>query len=345
MPIVDAKKLAPLMEQAFAQIGMCEASRELAVASMVETSLRGVDSHGINLFPHYHAAAQSARIQPRPSLEVVSRRSASAVLDGDHAIGHHAGSVAIDLACELADASGVGAVAVRHSTHFGAAGFFALRAARRDQYIGLSFTNADSLVKAFGSKSAFFGTNPICLAAPMSGEDPLCIDLATSTVSWNKVKNHRRSGEALTPGWAFDQHGEPTTDAHAARMLETIGGYKGFALGLMVELLCGLLADGPVATELLPMFASPLTERRNISHFFMALRIDAFVEVERFTTRLTEMARAIRGLGARDGQVMAPGDPEKRAFVERSSSGIPMFDDIFEQYLRISPRFSETRIS
>jgi len=344
MPRVDAAKLAPLMEEAFAQIGMCEPSRRLAVASMVETSLRAVDSHGINLFPHYHAAAQSARIQPRPNMEVCSRRQASAVLNADHAIGHHAGSVAIDLACELADAAGVGAVAVRDSTHFGAAGFFALRAARRDAYVALSFTNADSLVQAFGAKRAFFGTNPICLAAPMADEDPLCIDLATSTVSWNKVKNHRRSGEPLTPGWAFDQHGEPTSDANEARMLQGIGDYKGLALGMLVELLCGLLADGPAATELLPMFAAPLSERRQISHFFMALRIDGFVEVERFKARLRDMAQAIRGLGVREGQVLAPGDPEKGAFAERTRTGIPMFDDIFAQYLQISPRFAEARL-
>jgi ureidoglycolate dehydrogenase (NAD+) len=341
---LDATRLAAAMEHAFTEAGLCGPSREAAVCSMVETSLRGVDSHGINLFPHYYSAVRAPRINPNPNLRVVTRRPASAVIDADHAIGHHAGSVAIDLACELAQAAGAGAVAVRNSTHFGAAGFFALRAARCGDYIGLAFTNADALVRAFGAKRAVFGTNPICLAAPMVGEDPLCVDLATSTVSWNKVKNHRRTGEPLEPGWAFDQDGEPTIDANHARMLASIGGYKGFALGMLVEVLCGLLADGPAATEILPMFGAPLSERRLISHFFMALRIDAFVSVERFATRLTGLATAVRALGAQPGQVMVPGDPEKRAHAERSVAGIPVRQDVFEQFLQASDRFEEARM-
>lgn len=341
----DASKLRPVMESAFADIAMAPRSAELAVASMIETSLRGVDSHGINLFPHYHAAAQSARINPRPALHVSARQQACATLDADHAIGHHAGAVAMELACELASAHGIGAVAVRDSTHFGAAGFFALRAARGQQHLGLAFTNADALVKAFGARRAVFGTNPICLAAPMVDEDPLCIDLATSGVSWNKVKNHRRSGEALLPGWAYDAAGDPTTDPNAARMLEPSGGYKGYALGMMVELLCGMLSDGPVATEILPMFTAPLSERRHISHFFMALHIDHFVESGRFRQRLSELARAIRALGSRPGQVMVPGDPEKAALSARTLEGIPVFDDVFEQFMRISPQFQRALIA
>jgi LDH2 family malate/lactate/ureidoglycolate dehydrogenase len=340
MPRLDAKPLSETMTRAFAEIGMCQASRELAVASMVETSLRGVDSHGINLFPHYHAAAQSARINPRPQLRVLHQTAASAVVDADHAIGHHAGAFAMELACEMAEDAGLAAIAVRNSTHFGAAGFCCLRAARSGRFVALSFTNADSLVQAFGARRAFFGTNPICLAAPMDGEDPLCIDLATSNVSWNKVKNHRRSGEPLAPGWAFDARGEATLDARAAAMLSPIGGYKGQALGMLVELLCGLLADGPVATELLPMFTAPVTERRRISHFFAALRIDSFVDDARFRTRLAALVRALRELGEREGQVMAPGDPEKRAFAERTRAGIPMFDDVFAQFLEVSGDFS-----
>jgi LDH2 family malate/lactate/ureidoglycolate dehydrogenase len=88
------------------------------------------------------------------------------------------------------------------------------------------------------------------------------------------------------------------------------------------------------------MFTAPVTERRRISHFFAALRIDSFVDDARFRTRLAALVRALRELGEREGQVMAPGDPEKRAFAERTRAGIPMFDDVFAQFLEVSGDFS-----
>ena len=148
-------------------------------------------------------------------------------------------------------------MAVRDSTHFGAAAYFALPASRRG-YLAAAFTNADALVRAFGGVAAAFGSNPICITAPMAGEEPFCLDMATATVSWNKVLNHRRSGEPLPSGWAADAAGHDTSDAGAAAMLQPLGGYKGFGLGMAVEILCSLLADGPAADEILPMFTAPL---------------------------------------------------------------------------------------
>jgi LDH2 family malate/lactate/ureidoglycolate dehydrogenase len=327
------------MARRLASLGVAAESAGHAVGAMVQTSLRGVDSHGINLFPHYCRAVTAGRINARPALSLERTSPSTAVLHADHAFGHHSGAVAMDAAIALAADAGTGCVAVRDSTHFGAAAYFGLRAPASG-CLGFAFTNADSLVKAHNAKVAFFGTNPICFTAPLEREEPLCLDMATSRVAWNKVRERRQSGAALVPGWAFDQDGRPTEDAAQARTLAPIGAYKGFGLGMMVEVLCALLAGGPAATELLPMYTSPIAARRRISHFFVALDISRFAPVAQFKARLQAVVDSVRRLPGEAGQpVMVPGDPEKQCFERRSVEGIPVSPEVLAQLHELDPDF------
>ncbi len=335
---LDATLLRPLFVEHLAAVGVGRESYEHVCDSLLQTSLRGVDSHGIQLFPHYVRAARAGRINGNPGFVVERNAPAVAVLDADHGFGHHAGATAMDLATEIATANGVGAVCVRDSTHFGAAAYFALRAAERG-LLGFAFTNADSLVKAFNGRRAIFGTNPICFTAPLAHEGPLCLDMATSLVSWNKIRAHRASAEKIPAHWAFDADGMPTDDPMRAASLNPAGDYKGFGLGMMVEVLCGLLANGPIATELLSMYGAPIEQRRHISHFFMAIDIGRFVESAVFKARLQALVDAMRAGPAIDRPVMAPGDPEKHAFVERSANGIPVTAAVFDALLEVSHEF------
>ncbi|HET6340179.1 MAG TPA: Ldh family oxidoreductase [Polyangiales bacterium] len=341
MIALDATRFAAVTRDAFAAIQVAEPSIEHVVGATVEASLRGVDSHGIQLLPHYHRAARAGRVNRTPSFTVTKRSAAAALLDADSAFGHHAAVVAIELAEELASKAGVGTVAVCHSTHFGSAAYAPLMAARRG-HLAFGFTNADGLVRAFGATRAMFGTNPVCITAPLDGEDPCCLDMATSTVSWNKILNHRTQQAQLGAGWAADAAGQATQDANAARMLEPVGGYKGFGLGMFVEVLCGLLAGGPIAHEILPMFTAPLTERRNLSHFFAVVDIAAFTDPASFRARLTALAQSIRALGK---DVMIPGDPEKRALAHRSVHGIPMTEERFAEFVAIDPAYRHATLT
>jgi ureidoglycolate dehydrogenase (NAD+) len=336
---IDADKLRPLLHARLAALDVDPAGAGHVVDSLLQTSLRGVDSHGIQLFPHYVRAVAAGRVIARPTPVLERTAASTARLDANHAFGHHAGALAIDAAVDIARETGLGAVSVHDSTHFGAAAYFALRAADADM-VGFSFTNADALVKAFNAREPVFGTNPVCFAAPMRDEGPLCLDMATSLVSWNKVRNARVAGTALGADWAFDRDGLPTTDANAAASLNPAGGYKGYGLGMMVEVLCGLLADGPVAHELLPMFTSPIEVRRHLSHFFLALDIGRFVPVDRFRSRLQHLADGIRAMeltqqGATQPNVMVPGDPEKRAAVERTRDGIPAAQALLDAFAEV----------
>ncbi|MGH8481713.1 MAG: Ldh family oxidoreductase [Nevskiaceae bacterium] len=328
---IDADRLRPLLHARLRALDVDPVGAGHVVDSLVQTSLRGVDSHGIQLFPHYVRAVAAGRVSARPQPVLARTAASTARLDADHAFGHHAGALAIDAAVDIARETGLGAVSVRDSTHFGAAAYFALRAADAGM-IGLSFTNADALVKAFNAREPVFGTNPLCFAAPLRDEGPLCLDMATSLVSWNKVRNARVSGAALGGDWAFDAAGQPTTDADAAASLSPAGGYKGYGLGMMVEVLCGLLADGPIARELLPMFSAPIEARRHLSHFFLALDLERFVPGARFRARLQGLVDAIRAMTPMQAHVMVPGDPEKRAAVERARDGIPATQALLDAF-------------
>jgi len=340
VPTLDSDTLAKLMQRELAKSGVGQESVRHVVSSLVETSLRGVDSHGINLLPHYLRAVAAGRIAREPQITIQSQHGGVARVDADHAFGQHAGSFAISVAQELSSDFGISAVSVAESTHFGAASYFALQAAR-EGFAAFSFTNADALIRVAGGRAPYFGTNPICFAAPLADEDPFCLDMATSTVSWNKVGNHRRTGTPLEPGWANDAEGDPTCNAEKAAMLEGLGGYKGYGLSMMVELLCGMLSGGPVGRELQPMYTSPIEERRRISHFFVVIDLDHFVGRQSFARRLQGIVDDIRKQPHSAEPVMVPGDPEKKSWKHRSREGIPMDDEKFAEYCAISPDFSE----
>jgi LDH2 family malate/lactate/ureidoglycolate dehydrogenase len=336
----DWQKCEQLMQQNLLDRGVDEFASSHVTKSLVMTSLRGVDSHGINLFPHYIRALESGRINPHPRLEISRTAASTAVIDADHAFGHHSGSVAISEAMNMASESGIGAVAIGNSSHFGAAAYFAIQAANQG-YVGFAFTNADALVKAHAAKSSFFGTNPICFTAPLAVEDPLCLDMATSLVSWNKVINYRNQGKNLPLNWAFDQDGVSVADPSLAVSLNPAGSYKGFGLGMMVDILCALLSGGLVSKDILPMYTSPLNIQRRVSHFFMAINIEKFTELTTFKDSLQSLVDRVRALEPIDKNtcVQVPGDPEKKMFKERSLSGIPIEPSKLEEFLLIDNDF------
>lgn len=347
MVYLNSAVLRDLLREGLVARGVEHAAAGHVADSLVETSLRGVDSHGVHLYPHYCRAVEGGRINARANIRTIRTAASAAIIDADHAFGHYAGAVAIDTAVGMARETGIGAVSVANSSHFGAAAYFALRAARSG-YLGMAFCNADALVKVYNGRSSFFGTNPICFCAPLSGEEPFCLDMATSLAAWNKVKNARAVGSTIPQWWAFDEFGVGVTDPHRARSLAPLGGYKGFDLGMMVDILCALLANGPMSKDIPPMFDAPLSARRRISHFFLALDISKFVPLDVFMARLREMADRVRATPAMedaDDAVMVAGDPEKRCHAVRVVEGIPMAEERFGELLGVLPGAVAAQVS
>lgn len=311
---------------------------EPVIEGLIETSLRGVDCHGIRLVPHYIEAALLGRINLAPKFVFRKTSPTTALLDADHTFGIAAASQGMNKAIELAEQFGVGCVVVSNSTHFGAAAIYALMAARHDM-IGISLTNTDALVAPHGGKKRFLGTNPICFAAPCEAEDPFCLDMATSVISWNRLMQYRASGRSLKEGWAADRNGESCVDPNKVQVLLPIGEHKGYGLALMVEILCSLLAGMPYGPSVMSMF--PVNgKKRHLSHFLMVIDIQRFQKISIFKKRIKTLLDELRSQppAKNFGNVLVPNDPEKENYRTRIANGIPMDEVTISGFRRITNR-------
>lgn len=327
MKTVPAATLARLMGDALLRRGLPEEHAGWVVDGLIEASLRGIDTHGVRLFPTYIAELDGGRSRARPELRWLGEGRAARLLDAGHALGLVAGRTACAEAVRLARELGVGAVAVRNSNHFGAASVYTLEMARQG-VLGLSFTNSDALVAPHNGLRPLFGTNPVSMAARGLGEDLFCADLATSQVSYSKVKHHRDRGLPLDPGWAAEQGGEIA--------LKPLGGHKGQCLGMMVEVLCALLAGTPLDHELSHLYTLPFDEPRRVAHLFLAIDVAAFREPGEFRQDLSRLMGVVRDQPAAGAEpVIVPGDLESETAAARWVHGIPMEQEEWLQLTRI----------
>lgn len=307
--------------------GLDDFSRESVAFGLCETSLRGVDSHGIRLLPHYTRSALSGRKNPRPDFKFHRNFPAIGLLDADNAFGHAAGFKAVELGMEMAKELGLGAVGVANSSHPGAMASFALKAAR-EGYICFAYTHADALLRSHGGTRAFFGTNPVCMAAPRREAEPYCLDMATSTIPWNRLLIHRAKNVPLPEGVAADVNGDLTTDPQAATCLTPTGGYKGQGLASMVEVLCGVMTGMAFGREIPAMYKASMDSQRKLGQFYLVMRADGCIAEDMFLDRMQELTEAVRAEPAKPGeQVMLAGDKEAREAERRKIDGIPLDDD------------------
>lgn len=319
--------------------GMPRDLADTAAGLMAETDLLGVDSHGISMLPSYEdrLRAGTLRIDARPRL--ARDGTASALLDGCGGLGHPVSAQAMELAVDKALAHGVGAVAVRNSHHFGAAGVYARLAVRRG-LVGLVTSSATTLilVPTHGAMPVL-GTNPIAFGAPAERNEPLVLDMATTTVAANKVKVYDFHGKALPPGWAVNGAGASVTDPaeamryifqHAEGGLTPLGGtpamssHKGYGLALLAQVLGGTLGGSALA-------ARHARRRKpgdpdDIGHFFLALDPSAFREAGSFAQDMDELIDTMHETPPADASqpVLVPGDPEAAERQRRLRDGVPI---------------------
>jgi LDH2 family malate/lactate/ureidoglycolate dehydrogenase len=337
LPRIKAAAVYHFVEQALLKSGVYENAAKTTARGLWLASLRGVDSHGIRLLPHYLDEIKGGRFNPKPILRFEKTSASTGRLDADCGLGHFAGIAAMGHATELAVEAGSGHVAVYNSNHCGSMSYFALEACKKDM-IGMAYTHATPSMRSANSSSQFFGTNPICMAAPMALEGPFCYDGATTQVSVNKIRMHGDSGQEIPLGWGADQSGQETTIANQVTQLLPIGGYKGFGLAMMVDIFCSMLTGAPNGDQISKMFDNPSPEKRRIGQFFSAMRIDAFEEPDRFKTRLQDMAERIRNQARLDDEipVQIPGDPEKAHQADREANGMPINTAVLSQFASIA---------
>jgi len=325
---VAAGELERFVGQVLAVAGADGFSVEATVRALVGASLRGVDSHGVRLLPHYVKVLEGGRVKGAPQMHFEQPAAAVGRLDAGHALGTAAGYRAMEEAVKLADSAGVGAVSVINSSHFAAAGCYSLAAAEAG-YIGVAVCNATSAVLPHDGRDGFHGTNPISFAAPVDGERPYLLDMATSSIPVNRILQYRALNRELPADVVVDGAGAMTRDPHAAKSLFALGGagygYKGAGLAGVVTILSAVLSGMCLDHQMPEMFVPPWSEPRRLGQFFLAMKPSTFIDEERFQSQLSEYLGALRGQPAHPGaQVMAPGDREWAVERQRSTEGIPL---------------------
>src|SRR5262249_9193059 len=258
--------------------GLAVDDARLVAESLLFANLRGVDSHGVIRMKIYadrlRAGGFKANLRPR----VVSEETSSAVVDAQHGVGLIAGRVAMNLAIGKAARSGAAVVSVRNSNHFGACAFYALQAVARGM-IGFAATNAGPTMAPTGGREGRLGNNAMALAVPAGAGPPLVLDMATGAVAWGKLFVAQQEKRRIpTPG-ARDKDGGPTHDPNAAAhqgLIQPFGGYKGYGLSLVLDILTGVLSGGGFSTHVRSLYKE-VAEPSHVAHVCAALRIESFV--------------------------------------------------------------------
>ncbi len=331
------------VESVLLKAGVTQEIAEPTARGLWSASMRGMDSHGVRLLPHYVAGVEGGRINPRPSMEFVQTSPVAGSLDADHTFGHAAGTKAMGHAIEMAKESGAGFVGVHNSSHCGAMGYFAEQAAEQD-CIGWAMTHATPKMRSERGIRPFFGTNPICFSFPMANEAPYCFDIAPTPFSNNKVKQYAEDGLLLPPDHAADSFGVPVLDPSKATQLLPIGKHKGFALSMTVDIFCSLLTGMAAGCHVSTMYGNSLSEKRCLGQFYGAIRIDQFAPLEVFKQRLQELADELRQEPAvsEDLPVLTPGDPEKQTRAHREVAGLPITHGDADKFSVLAGKFGLT---
>ena len=343
---VPASDILKQLVAVFRAWGMTPDHAATTADMMLETDLRGVDSHGISMLPTYDREFRAGRLNMRPLWKTVRETPSIALIDADASLGHAVSTHAMHRAVDKCLASGVAVVSVFNSHHFGAAGCYARIAAERG-VIGMvaSSTRGVSMVPTFAAEPVM-GTNPLAFAAPARRHPPFQLDMATTTVAAGKVKVHKLNHRALPPGWVVDAGGQPVTDAEEAFRYvferpeggitplggpREVGGHKGYGLAVMVHILGGTLA-GASFSPIRNRTQKP-SDPHNIGHFFLALDPRAFRADGEFENDLDQVIDVLHGARRADPAqpVLVAGDPEMATRSDRLQHGVPIPDDLMDQ--------------
>jgi LDH2 family malate/lactate/ureidoglycolate dehydrogenase len=307
---------------------------------MIEADCRGVSTHGlIRLTSYYGVRLINKWMDPRTPVTIVSETETTALLDGGNGCGQVAGCRGMRLAIDKAQKANVGMVTVRHSNHYGIAAYYAMLALPHGM-IGISLTNSQPLVAPTYGRTAVLGTNPISVAVPTDKAWPYVLDMATSTVPIGRIKVYEKKGLKLPLGWGLDDNGVVTDDPKKVQSggpgalmplggSDIMSGYKGYGLAVLVDILCGVLAGGATLTDV----GFPHEPREaNVSHFFMAVRVDAFRPLADFASQMDHMIQMLKNAPKAKGQerIYIAGEKEYEQAQKNREQGVPLIAPVVE---------------
>ena len=325
---VTADRLEQAAAAIFAACRMNADDARLLAGTLVHADLRGIHSHGVLRVPDYVKKLTQDGVDPAGRPAIVRETGGTLVVDGANAMGQIAMAFAMDETIARAMTQGIAMAAVGHSNHCGAMDFWAMRALPHGM-IGIAATHALPTMAPWGGLDKIVGMNPLAVAVPTGAEPPLVLDIAFGATAHGKMRVYHQKGLSIPEGWAYDEHGEPTTDAAAALagLIAPSGGHKGIGLAVMTGVLSTLLSGAGYGLESGNMVDGAYVGRDG--QFCMAIRVDAFQPLPLFRERADKVSREIRAGRRRAGvdRLYPPGLLEAEFQQRYALEGIPLNEE------------------
>ena len=348
---VDFNTLENFIVDVLKGVEVPEEDAQICADVLITADKRGIDSHGIGRLKTIYYDRIKAGVQsPKTDIEIVKDSPTTAVIDGHNGMGMVISKKSMALAIEKAKKMGLGMVVVRNSTHYGIAGYYVLMAIEAGM-IGISGTNArPSLAPTFGVEN-MLGTNPLTYGAPSDEEFPFVLDCATSITQRGKIEVYDRAEKEIPPGWVIGEDGKTRTDTHqiledfkmgkaALTPLGGIGeetaGYKGYGYATVVEILSSALQNGKYL-KMLSGVEDGQSAPINLGHFFIAINISVFTELESFKRITGDILRNLRASKKAPGaeRIYTAGEKEHLAWLERKDKGVPINQNLQQQLITL----------
>lgn len=340
-PYVDWETIGSFLVDAFAAYGVPRADAEICADVLMESDRRGIESHGVNRFkPIYLDRIKAGILNPVTQYEVVRETATTAVVDGHDGMGMVISKRAMQTAIDKAKQYGMGMVAVRNSSHYGIAGYWATMATQQG-LIGMTGTNArPSIAPTFGVEN-MLGTNPLTIAFPTDEPFPFCIDCATSITQRGKIEFYARSDKDTPAGMVIGSDGSAMTDskqilvdlsagkaalAPLGGIGEDLAGYKGYGYATVVEVLSAALQAGSFLKMLTGKDAEGNKQPYHLGHFFIAIDPEAFMGLESFEKICGDILRDLRASKKAPGcdRIFTAGEKEWLVWQDRKTKGVPV---------------------
>jgi len=330
---IHPSDLEAFVHTALERVGLSPDDAATTAEALTLADTMGVHTHGTKLLAGYIRKLQGGGYRAKGAPKILREGPGWAVVDGDSALGQVGSTFATDLAISKAKTVGIAYVGLKNTGHIGAAGYYAWRAARQGLF-GMVVGNDIPSVAAPGSRKAVLGSNPIAYAVPVSGGDPILLDIATAAVAGGKVYAAIQRGEEIPDTWLIGPDGRPTTDGklypdHVA--LAPMAGHKGYGFGLWCEVLSAILPGGRSTWDVGSWIFDPASRPswHNASMIVMDTAVIAATQDE-FDERLRKLIDEIHTTPVADGvpQVLLPGEREWAAFYRSQSAGITLPPDV-----------------
>jgi LDH2 family malate/lactate/ureidoglycolate dehydrogenase len=336
--LFSEKDLRDFCRRSFEKSGLSREDAELVTDTLVQAEMRGVDTHGIVRLPFYCKRLIDGGSRANPEIKVLTERPSILLIDGDNGLGQVISVWAMKKAIEKARSSGICFAAVRNSCHFGMAAYYAMMALSEDM-VGVAASNAPPVMAAWGGRTAAIGNNPLAIAVPADKSFPLVLDMAMSVAAGGKVRLAALNKEKIPFGWILDAQGRPTdnpADFFPGGTLLPLG-HKGFGLAVMIEVLSGVLSGAGILGEMGLWFRDTAVPINN-GHFFMALDIRPFCDLNGFKGRVEKMIDELKSSPLAEGStgIFMPGEIE---FLKEEASrrdGISVSKEVIQHLNRFA---------